>query len=287
MFVEKSSPVKMSFQKIAEDYFFSSAQPLDFKNAPEESREYINSWVEEQTNEKIKDLLAAGSISGDTRLVLVNAIHFKANWKTMFDASKTKDHPFYLSSTENKQIPMMNSKSNFQFLHDEDLGSKFLRLDYESEKFEMIVILPDDINGLSGLESKLKNVNNFFERINSTKSTMVDVYFPKFTMENTIELNKVLKAMGVSSMFSDSADFGGITYGKETVSNVVQKVFIEVTEEGTEAAASTAVIVGRSLSLFPDETIEETFIADHPFLFFIVLKELKITCLCGRYIGFK
>lgn len=304
MFVEVSDPVKEDFQKTVEDYFFSPAEPLDFKDTPEKSRELINSWMERQTHDQTKDLLATGDISGDTRLVLVNAIHFKTNWKTKFDESKTKERPFYLTSTEEVKVSMMNTKSSFHFLHDFELGVKILRLDYEGENFELVFILPDNLEGPSELESKLGTI---FERINGTKSTTVDVYLPKFKIEMTMELNSVLKSMGVPTMFNELADFGTVADDKLSVSYVVQKAFIEVNEERTEVAAGTAsdattVIASDTASTTASDAAEATaseiaavtqtsgqhhehFTADRPFLFLIGLREHEIPIILGHYVG--
>lgn len=300
MFVEVSDPVKGDFQKTVEDYFFSPAEPLDFKDTPEESREIINSWIERQTHDQTKDLLATGDISGDTRLVLVNAIHFKTYWKIKFDESKTKERPFYLTSTEEVKVSMMNTKSSFHFLHDFELGVKILRLDYEGENLELVFILPDNSDGLSDLESKLGTI---FERINCTKSTTVDVYLPKFKMEMTMELNSVLKSMGVPTMFNELADFGTVVDVKLSVSYVVQKAFIEVNEERTEVAAGTATVTASDTASTKASDAaaataseiasvtqtsgqhHEHFTADRPFLFLFGLREHEIPIFCGRYVG--
>lgn len=284
MFVEITAPVKEEFQIIAEEYFFSSAESLDFITAPEKSREYINSWVEVQTKDTIKDLLPTGTITGDTRLVLVNAIHFKANWKTKFDESKTREQSFYLSSTETFQVQMMNIKSDFHYLDDYEIDAKWLRLDYEGGKFEMIIVLPNNPEGIYDFESKLENIT-VFERLQNTISTTVNVYLPKFKMEKTLRLNDVLKSMGVATMFSDSAEFSGIAEERVKVSDVIQKAFIEVTEEGTEVAAASAIVMNRITSVEFETPREITFRADHPFLFIIALKEHQIPVFCGRYAG--
>lgn len=294
MFVQASDLVKEDFQNIVEENFFSPAEPLDFEDTPEESHKLINSWVERQTNDQNKDLLPSGTISGDTSLVLANALQFKTNWKTKFDEGKTKERQFYLSSTEKALVPMMNTKSSFHFFHDFELGVKILRLDYEGEKFELVVILPDDLDGLSDLESKLGPI---FERINNTKSTTVDVYLPKFKIEMTMELNNVLKSMGVPTMFSEFADFGTVSDDKLSFSYAVQKALIEVNEEITEAAVGTALnaataTASDSTAAIASETDvtqtsvqnHEHFTADRPFMFLIGLREHEIPIFCGRYV---
>lgn len=312
MFVELSAPVKEEFQKVAGEYFFSSVESLDFKNSPEESRKLINSWVEGETHHDdgrkhhhkgethhhegethhhegethhhnhnhIKNLLPSGAISGDTRLVLVNTIHFFAKWKTKFDESSTKKQQFYLSSTETVQVSMLNKKSTFQFLHDSELGVKILRLDYEGEKFEMVLFLPQTLE-LSHLESKIDAV---FDRTTKTKSTMVDVYLPKFKMEITMELKNVLTSIGVPTMFSESADFSGISDDKLPVSSIVQKAFFAVDEEDTDGAADTPEVLRSQRRLRTVDDDHETFTADRPFIFLVALNEHKIPIFFGRYV---
>lgn len=208
---------------------------------------------------------------------------------------------------------MMNTKSSFHFLHDFELGVKILRLDYEGEKFEMVVILPDDLDGLSELEWKLGTI---FESINGTKSTTVDVYLPKFKIEMTMELNNVLKSMGVPTVFSEFADFGTVADDKLSFSYAVQKALIEVNEEITETATGTALNAATvtasdsaaAISLNPSDPSEiasdsaaatasetavtqtsvqhhEHFTADRPIMFLIGLREHEIPIFCGRYVG--
>lgn len=189
---------------------------------------------------------------------------------------------------------MMNTKSSFHFVHDFELGVKILKLGYEDEKFELVVILPDDLDGLSELESKLLTD---FKRIKGTKSTTVDVYLPKFKIEMTMELNNVLKSMGVPTMFSEFVDFGTVSDDKLSISYVVQKAFIEVNEERTEAATGTAsnsatVTASDAAATTASETVTKTsvqhhehFTADRPFMFLIGIREHKIPIFCGRYVG--
>ncbi|XP_046667311.1 leukocyte elastase inhibitor-like isoform X9 [Homalodisca vitripennis] len=267
MFVEKTAGVLETFQKNAEKYFLSPAESVDFMKDTENARVHINSWVEDQTNKKITNLLAPGILSCDTRLVLVNAIHFKANWSKQFQEKDTKEQPFHVSKTKSVPVQMMNIKKKFGFVHDKDLGAKILELEYEGGHFRMLVILPDEIDGLAKLEEKLEKVN-LSDKIKYMQQPTVTVALPKFKMEETMDLNDILKSMGVETMFSQKANFSGISDVPLVVSKVVQKAFVEVNEKGTEAAAATAGCVRLRRSLDIEEEPEE-FIADHPFAFVI------------------
>ncbi|KAG8330018.1 serine-type endopeptidase inhibitor activity protein [Homalodisca vitripennis] len=293
MFVEKTAGVLETFQKNAEKYFLSPAESVDFMKDTENARVHINSWVEDQTNKKITNLLAPGILSCDTRLVLVNAIHFKANWSKQFQEKDTKEQPFHVSKTKSVPIQMMNIKKKFGFVHDKDLEAKILELEYEGGHFRMLVILPDEIDGLAKLEEKLEKVN-LSDKIKYMQQPTVTVALPKFKMEETMDLNDILKSMGVETMFSQKANFSGISDVPLVVSKVVQKAFVEVNEKGTEAAAATGensrgiihrcVVVhrhgsvaqwisGQSPLCHPHnldiEEEPEEFIADHPFAFVI------------------
>uniref|UniRef100_A0A1B6GHB0 Serpin domain-containing protein n=1 Tax=Cuerna arida TaxID=1464854 RepID=A0A1B6GHB0_9HEMI len=271
MFVEKTAGVLEKFQKNAEKYFLSPAETADFIKDTENARVHINSWVEEQTNKKITNLLAPGILSSDTRLVLVNAIHFKANWSKQFQEKDTKEQPFHISKTKNVPVQMMNIKKKFGFVHDEELGAKILELEYEGNQFRMLVILPDEIDGLATLEAKLETVN-LSDKIKYMQHPTVTVALPKFKMEETMDLNDILKSMGVETMFSQKADFSGISNVPLVVSKVVQKAFVEVNEKGTEAAAATGMEIRvRSMPRPPKE-----FLADHPFVFIIMSKEIPL-----------
>ncbi|XP_046667305.1 serpin B6-like isoform X4 [Homalodisca vitripennis] len=277
MFVEKTAGVLETFQKNAEKYFLSPAESVDFMKDTENARVHINSWVEDQTNKKITNLLAPGILSCDTRLVLVNAIHFKANWSKQFQEKDTKEQPFHVSKTKSVPVQMMNIKKKFGFVHDKDLGAKILELEYEGGHFRMLVILPDEIDGLAKLEEKLEKVN-LSDKIKYMQQPTVTVALPKFKMEETMDLNDILKSMGVETMFSQKANFSGISDVPLVVSKVVQKAFVEVNEKGTEAAAATGFIMMRNCARVGPTP--QSFIADHPFLFIIMFK--NTTLFVGR-----
>jgi len=217
--------------------------------------------VERKTNDKIKDLIKPGVLDALTRLVLTNAIYFKGDWAIQFDRGKTKDAPFMISADKKVNVPMMYLKENFKYWADKDL--QVIELPYKGEHLSMIVLLPREVDSLSELEKKLtlENLNSWLQKLR--KQEMM-VYLPKFKMTSGFELAEILAAMGMPAAFF-GADFSGMNGRKDlSISNVIHKAFVEVNEEGTEAAAATAVIMERVAM-----SIEPVFRADHPFVFII------------------
>jgi serpin B len=236
---------------------------LDFYNSPEPSRETINLWVEDQTMGKIKDLIPPGSITGLTRIVLTNAIYFNAAWALPFDRELTHEGTFKSLDGGENMSQMMRKTNHFNYAGDEDYQA--VELPYEGGELSMVVILPGegrfrDFEGGLTPEKLAAVVDNF-----STRN--VTVTTPKFSFApDAIRLSKTLSEMGMPVAFSYSADFSGIDGTRNlSISDVLHKAFIKVDEAGTEAAASTAVIIG--ITGMPPEPIE--FTADHPFIYLI------------------
>lgn len=235
---------------------------VDFVKAAESARETINAWVEKQTNEKIKDLIGKGVLNSMTRLVLTNAIYFKGNWASQFEKNRTKDAPFTLINGEKINIPMMNQKEQFGYMERDSFQG--LELPYVDNELSMIILLPKRVNGLSSLEEKL-TVEKLSQWLTELKKQEVIVSIPKFEITSKFGLSDVLRSMGMTNAFSGDADFTGMTVKRELfISAVIHKAFVEVDEEGTEAAAATGVVV-KATAVRPSTV----FRADHPFLFLI------------------
>lgn len=261
-----------------QQYYAGKATNLDFVGATEESRGTINKWVEDKTNDKIKNLLPQGSLTPLTRLVLTNAIYFKGTWIKQFDKSQTKDGDFRVSSTSTIKVPMMHpADKNATFNYAETSDLKILEMPYEGGKLSMLVLLPK--GDLSLLEPSLS-----LDKINDWKSKLreqrVDVLMPKFTLDTKYPMNGTLAQMGMPTAFDeDRADFSGMTGAKSLyISAVIHQAFVDVNEEGTEAAAATAVVMsGKSVP--PPVPI---FRADHPFIFVIQDKANGNILFIGR-----
>jgi serpin B len=192
--------VKKSFADVATKSFNSEAQPLDFSKN-EDAAKSINNWVEEKTNNKIKDLIASDSLDSDTRMVLVNAIHFKGTWVYQFDPKDTFKGPFYLNEKDTATVDFMKIKKHFKYGVMEDLDASAIELPYKDSNISMVIILPNSKTGLAALESKLTSID-----INELSSRMysqeVNVEIPKFKVEFDIELNEPLKKV----LFSQTDD---------------------------------------------------------------------------------
>lgn len=271
-----------TFLQVTSDNYGAELGQVDFKQT-EAARKTINAWVEEQTDDKIRDLLAPGVLDASTRLVLTNAIYFKARWEEQFSKSVTKDAPFHLVGHKQVTVPMMHQQHRFQY--GETSSVQILELPYAGyEGLCMLILLPKKIDGLSDLEKVLTS-ENLHKWSAGLKSRQVDLYLPKFKMTSEFELGDVLKLMGMSLAFSDKADFTGMsTQEPLLISAVIHKAFVDVNEEGTEAAAATAVGLRLAAALpQPEEPVE--FRADHPFVFLIRDNRTQAVLFLGRLVN--
>jgi len=260
--------------------YLAGLETVDFEHDSEGAREQINNWVEETTRDRIKDLIPAGALDRLTRLVLTNAIYFKANWASAFKEQATQPAPFYLQGGQSVVVPMMHQSEKFGYLEDEDWQA--LEMPYEDNVLSMIVLLPADRDGaLSQMEQQLSS-GEILAELNILESQDVQVWLPKFEMTEELDLGSTLKAMGMTLAFSDDADFSGMAPGANLqISKALHKAFVEVDEKGTEAAAATAVVIGlTSMPMQPEQP--EVFRADRPFVFLIRHKESGAILFTGR-----
>ncbi|XP_030066829.1 leukocyte elastase inhibitor [Microcaecilia unicolor] len=259
---------------------------VDFLTHSGDARQQINKWVEEQTKGKIPDLLAEGTVDSNTKLVLVNAIYFKGNWAQKFKEEDTVEMPFKITKTEQKPVRMMYQKQKFALRHIPEIQCRALEVPYVGNELSMIILLPDNINdnstGLQQLEKELtlEKIQEWTLPRNMGRPTDVHVRLPKFKLEDSYELNDVLKHLGMVDIFDGGrANLSGMSGTCDLfLSKVVHKSFVEVNEEGTEAAAATAGIAAFCMIMQ-----EEEFNADHPFLFFIRHNPTQSILFFGRY----
>ena len=238
---------------------------LDFARDPENSRLAINNWVERQTQEKIEDLLPPGSIDSSDRLVLTNAIYFKGKWADQFKRSETANADFTVTREQKVSVPLMNQTSAFKYL--EGNGYQALELPYAGKDLSMVILLPRQADGLPALERALtaEKLSAALARFDSQK---VIVFLPKFRITAAFNLNQALADLGMPLAFSDGADFSGMNGRRDLrISLVIHKAYVDVDEEGTEAAASTATGLAIAAHIRPPEI--PIFRADHPFIFLI------------------
>jgi len=263
MFGQAGYEFKQPFLDITSNHYGAPLERMNFAGDPEGSRELINDWVEEKTHDKIQDLLPQGSISPDSRLVLANAIYFKGSWKYKFETDATHDDSFFSSAGEESVVSMMFQQHSFRY--SQQPGFKMLEMPYAGDDLSMVVLLPEARDGLADLESNLTP-----ELLDSSLASLayrpVNVHLPKFKFESSFELSDSLEQMGMTDAFSGSADFTGIADDGLAISAALHKAFVDVNEEGTEAAAATAIVITITSAIINPPPPEE-FRADHPFLF--------------------
>lgn len=280
LFGEKTCDFLSTFKESCQKFYQAELEELSFAQDTEECRKHINDWVSEKTEGKISELLGPGTVDSLTKLVLVNAMYFKGKWNEQFDRKYTRGMPFK-TNQEQKTVQMMFKQARFNLGYVEDVHTQVLELPYAEEELSMIILLPDDSTDLATVEEALtyEKFRAWTDPENMKKSK-VQVFLPRLKLEESCDLESFLRALGMTDAFEETkADFSGMSNRKNIpVSKVAHKCFVEVNEEGTEAAAATAVVRNaRSVR------IEPRFCADHPFLFFIKHHETKSILFCGRF----
>ncbi|KAG6928143.1 serpin B4-like, partial [Chelydra serpentina] len=280
LYGEKTFNFLQQYLSCIQKSYQAELKPVDFLNAAEETRKQINLWVETFTKGKIKDFFAKHTLSEATKLVLVNAIYFKGQWKVEFKKKNTKEKPFHINKTTTKPVQMMHHKGEYKIATIEEHHSQVLELPYKGDDLSMYILLPKDYTGLTQLEKELT-----YEKLTTwispdhLKEDEVEVYLPQFKIETGAKLNQYLEALGMTDVFHpEVSDLSGMAKtGGLSVSQVVHKAYIEVNEEGTEAAAATGIGISTTSLRIPVK-----FVADHPFLFFIRHQKTKCILFYGR-----
>ncbi|KAL5209313.1 hypothetical protein ABZP36_004936 [Zizania latifolia] len=272
VFCDASLSLKPTFKELVVGKYKAETYSVDFQTKAAEVAGQVNSWVEKVTSGLIKEILPPGSVDQTTRLVLGNALYFKGAWTEKFDASKTKDGEFHLLDGKSVQAPFMSSTKK-QYLSSYD-NLKVLKLPYkqgeDKRQFSMYILLPEAQDGLWSLAEKLNSEPEFLDKhIPMRKVTVGQFKLPKFKISFGFEASDLLKGLGLHLPFGTEADLTEMVdspAGQSLfVSSVFHKSFVEVNEEGTEAAAaSAALVILRSMPIGPVD-----FVADHPFLFLI------------------
>ena len=270
--------------KFREDYlgvlrgsYGAEARLVDFKTKAEEARAEINAWTEEKTNGKIKGLFPARSLDPLSRLVLVNAVYFKGKWEKTFRKEQTFDGEFTRGDGSTVTVRMMSSPQPSERLYFEDEELQALRMPYQGG-LSMLVLLPrKGGKGLPGLDLTPQRLAAVRAGLAEQKAK---VFFPRFTFSSGFGLNDALADLGMPTAFTDAADLGGMDGTRNLyIQKAVHKAFVEVNEEGTEAAAATGIAVGtKSMALFDIPV----FRADRPFLFFIEDPKSGLVLFMGR-----
>jgi serpin B len=259
---------------LAENYD-SGLQWVDFENAPEEARVTINDWISEQTEGRIEDLIPAGAIDSLTRLVLTNAIYFNAGWQFPFDKARTEEGPFTRLDGSQVTVPRMHQSESLGYA--EGQGYQAVDLSYSGGELSMTILLPQAGN-FEAFEASL-DAGRLEEILEQLSPQQVALTLPQFEFESQFMLPGALRELGMEDAFTEAADFSGMTGNRDlSISDVIHKAFVSVDEQGTEAAAATAVIM--KLTSMPAEPVEMT--VDRPFIFTIRDIETGTILFIGR-----
>jgi serpin B len=261
-----------AFLGLTRDHYGAGFQEVDFAGDTEGARRTINAWVAQQTRDKIKELLERGILTGNTRLVLTNAIYFQGNWDKAFSKKDTREEPFLRGDGTRVRVPMMtHDQGGLGFCWADDCVA--LEIPYAGKDLAMLVLLPTKTDGLPALEKAL-TADRLARIVGGLRPRAISAQLPRFKTTTALQLNGTLQALGVRKAFAD-ADFSGMNGGRDLrVAAVVHQAFVEVNEKGTEAAAGTAVALEVSAGA--------GFRADHPFLFLIRDKRNGSVLFLGR-----
>ena len=278
LFGQSGYAFRAPFLALTKGSYDAPLEQLDFRTNSEPSRLTINHWVEEQTRQRIRDLLPEGSITDLTRLVLVNALYFKAPWSSPFRKALTENRPFRVNGTKSEPVPTMQHQSKLGYRAFGDFSA--IALPYASDDFQFLILLPNDPAGLEALNAKLTPA--LLRECAQLKASSLLLFLPKLRIAGpTITLQKPLKALGMKTAFQPSANFDRISPDKLRVSEVFHKTFLALDEEGSEAAAATAVVMAlRSAATAPQPTPE--IHVDRPFLFAIQHRSSGTCLFIGR-----
>lgn len=275
-------PYSEAYLETLARHYGAGLRVVDFVGEPEASRETINEWVAEQTEDRIEDLLPRGSIDDLTRLVLTNAIYFKANWTETFSADRTEDAPFRALDGSTGSVPMMSQSATFPYAEVD--GAQVVELPYVGGDVGMVVMLPPE-GEFESFEADL-DAERLGELTDALEQQKGSLSFPRFTLESSFGLTEALSALGMPSAFDpQQANFDGMVDRSQTseplyLSDVVHKSFVTVDEEGTEAAAATGVVAGTTSA--PLDPFEMT--VDRPFVFAIRHRPTGAVLFLGRVV---
>ena len=279
LWVDNDFSLLDGYRDLVDRSYHARVTNLDFKGASDESRKIINAFVEQKTSQKIKDLIPPPYVDSSTCLILTNAIYFKGTWVKEFNKSLTRDENFHTSDGRIVAVPMMRrlgQEAKFNYLETEKL--QMLQMPYLGKKLSMMILLPKD-KDIASLESSLS-----VEKITQWKEELelqrVDLYLPKFKIDAKYILGENLTNLGMPTALTQAADFSGMSANRGLfISAVIHQAHVEVNEEGTEAAASTAVVMSRSAAAGPRVPV---FRADRPFIFMIMDEETGCILFLGR-----
>ncbi|KAL0973456.1 hypothetical protein UPYG_G00203880 [Umbra pygmaea] len=282
LFLQSGVTFNPTFLRLMRKYFRAEVETVDFSESAIVA-EQINGWVENHTEGKIRDLLSADDFSSVTRLTLVNAVYFRGSWKNQFRPENTRTFSFSKDDGSEVQTLMMYQQGDFYYGEFSDGSSEaggvyqVLEMPYEGEEMSMMIVLPRQEVPLAALEPIIK-APLLEEWANNVRRQKVEVYLPRFKVEQKVDLRETLQDLGIKKIFTKDADLSAMTDGKDLfIGKAVQKAYLEVTEEGAEGAAGSGMIaLTRTLVLYPQ------VMADHPFFFVIRNRRTGSILFMGR-----
>ncbi len=286
LFAQKDYDFRQDFLSLVKQNYGAEFEPLDFVADPAAATQHINKWVADQTRDKIHDLIPADALNKLTRLVLANALYLKAPWADPFSEKTTQPEPFHVRGGAPVNLPMMRKTARFGYAKREGLTA--VSLPYAGDDLQCLVLLPDEVNGLRALETKL--TADVLAECAKLEAQDVDLHLPKFKLEPpTIALAEKLQALGMKSAFDipqGSANFDKMAPRKPNdylyISNVFHKTFIALDEKGTEAAAATAVVMMRATAIARPKPPPVEVKVDRPFVYAIQHVPSGVCLFLGR-----
>ena len=281
IWIEKTFPVKQSYQDQMKLAFDAGLQQADFGNAPDAERDKINQWVQQQTENRIKDILPPGTLTPATKMVLANAIYFMNAWQYPFGEQLTTSDSFFLVDGTSIQVPMMTQDEAIDLSYVKEDDADLVALPYLNSGTSMVIFMPDT-GKFADFEKALDGdrFRALMSKLDTAAQQKLHLYLPRFKFEYSIDLSEPLKTLGMGVAFSGAADFGGISDQHLEISKALQKAFIGVDEKGTEAAAATVIVMAASLQLNPPPILDLKI--DRPFIFFIEDKTTHSILFMGR-----
>jgi serpin B len=279
LFQDKQLKLKDSYVSTTRDCLETEVDNKnDFHGQLEQAREKINKWVSQKTSDKIPELFKRGVLTEDVRMVLANAIYFKASWKNSFNKAMTKQDTFYRNGHDQQTVQFMHHTEDHRHVSTNDLDA--VELAYEHPDLAMVVVLPKARDGLRNLEKRLTG-KELREIVSRLERRQVKVQLPKFTIRSPINLKNILSKMGLDNIFSNQADFSRMSEEQLKVDSAIHEAYIDVNENGTEGAAATGIgMVGRMGHISPVDPTP--FVADHPFLYAVVHKQTGAVVFLGK-----
>lgn len=272
---------KFNIRDCMKELFQNEIVPVDYVSDPAGAVNMINNWVANQTKNQIKDLLHADQITAATNLVLANAAYFKGLWKSKFQPESTRKEVFYITTSQSAFVTMMRQKTTFNHMVSEKLGAHVLELPYKGEDVSLLILLPPFASptGITNILRRLKT-NDFQQMIKELIPRQVDVSIPKFTIEHELKLASILETMGVGDLFKSTSDLSGLTGTNEIkLDDAIHKAKVSLDEDGTTAAAATAIFNFRSSRPLDPAR----FNCNHPFVYLIFDKVSQTILFAGVF----